>query len=329
MPVSRLIAIFLFCILLCFQQFCLGVQPSVNARLTGNPNVIPIPNIAKQIDRVRGDSFVDLCPPRIVRNSGVQGKFEVLSFSRSQYSLANPLVGTVFQFHFISRIIESSTKHMDVTANNECWSSPDINDLKGHNASDRLTKRPIPHVVAESYDPSVANNDFRSVLQNDRGVLKFRSDPHLSKLALHQVRLTPDRVEAAAHNNALMHHLSGLPSQETESTKSYNNTAYPNNCQNNVHPKSGNFITVFVGGFDDPYICANVLLGFIMWGWGFCLLYLRCSNWWGWLFIVLSLSLWARLGVSVQNDEQYRRCHQAVQFHHDVKIVPHKYIDTL
>jgi hypothetical protein len=322
-----LVAIFFFCILFGLQQLICGVQSAVNARLTGNAQIIPIPNLSQQINGVRGKSLVYFYPPGIVGNSGIQVKFKVLSFSRLQCSLANSHVGTVFQLQF--RIIESSAEHVDVAADNMRWSASNINDLKDHGTPNGLNKYSIARIVAEFYDSCVTNNEFRSELQNDRGVPEFRSLLHLAKLAFHEVRLTPDRVEAAAHNYALMHHLCGLLFQKGESADAHCDATNPYKRQEDVDPKRSDVITVFIGGFDDPYIGVNVFLGFGLWGCGFGLLYLRRSDWRGWILVLLSAACWGRLAASIQGDQEYRQTRQATEIHHNTKIVSHKYLDSM
>lgn len=141
--------------------------------------------------------------------------------------------------------------------------------------------------------------------------------------------LLSDRKKSASSKYPLASHLYHLASDKQKSTDADSYSEKPDASEGYVDPKSSFIPTVFLGGFDDPYIGVNVLLMFGLEGWAVSLLWRNGRNWRGWLVACGGMLCLIRLGVSLHREDSEKDRETRQHFLHDSEIVPQKTLDFI
>jgi hypothetical protein len=144
-------------------------------------------------------------------------------------------------------------------------------------------------------------------------------------LRFHVDRLPSDRVESPAHDYPLVAHLKRLASDVEDSCSTYPNASDSNQGENDTDSKRHIIERIFVGGFHDPYVVWDVLLGFGLWAWAVGLLYPRWRDWRGWLLVGLSVLCFVRLSISLVREQDCEHRYSQM-FQYDAINVSQKHL---
>jgi len=141
---------------------------------------------------------------------------------------------------------------------------------------------------------------------------------HGVSLPLHQISLQFDCIQRFLSDNPLTAHFNHLCLDKQNGANADYNATESNECQSDVHPKSGAIITILAGGRDDPYIGIDVCLGFGLEVWAGILFWnngWRC--WRNWIIALGCLMCFVRLGVSLHREDVERQCEERQYFQHN------------
>jgi len=122
------------------------------------------------------------------------------------------------------------------------------------------------------------------------------------------------------------HHI-GLPLDRQQSANADSDTQNAHYRQNDTYPKSSFVVTILGGGRDDPYIGADVVIGFGLKGWAVFVLWDNRRSWRGWLIAFVSLLCLVRLGASLHREDEQRQREYHQQILHDAENVSQRFID--
>ena len=129
----------------------------------------------------------------------------------------------------------------------------------------------------------------------------------------------------ASHNCSLPKQGAGLSPQNGQGTNSDDNANYPGECECKASRKRCKIEAIFWGGRNDPYICLDMILGFICEAIGVAFIWHHPRSLKGWCLILMCVMCFLRMAVSLYRERQQEDCQN---FPHNSVIVPRKYLDA-